>query len=63
MANAKVTCLRCGIDHILKLDTYNKRLERKQQATICRDCWQHKTDFDVAEFWLFVKNALRLTAN
>jgi len=63
MANAKVTCSRCGIEHILKLDTYNKRLERKKDSTICRDCWNYPTGFDSNDFWLFVKNALRLHAH
>jgi Zn finger protein HypA/HybF involved in hydrogenase expression len=63
-ANIDLECLRCGIGFTMKPKAYEKRIERKQQnVRSCPDCYERSPHFDSNDFWLFVKNALRLTAN
>ena len=63
--NVKVTiiCKRCGIDFTIKLDAYNKRVERNAEPKLCMDCRPIRGQVNGNDFWLYVKQTLRLTAN
>lgn len=63
-ANIDLECSRCGIGFTMKLEAYEKRIERKQQnVKSCPDCYERKPIADNNDFWLYVKQTLRLTAN
>jgi len=63
--NAKVTliCKRCGIDFTIKLDAYNKRVERSAEPKLCMDCRPIRGQLNTTDLWEFVKTTLRLNAN
>ena len=63
-ANIDLECSRCGIGFTMKLEAYEKRIERKQQnVRSCPDCYVRPEQTDLDDFWLYVKTTLRLNAN